>query len=272
MTSEDFSEVMEQFDNYYDEHGKNLLMLPNKITSLIGSDNLADALDDIGKILLQLNNRREAYAYKMGVILSAVKAKLPHGSYEKWVEDKLPFSLSLARVLVKVAREFSYNPQLVVDLGIAKAEIISRIKNLDERDRFINGSHIIGGKNRNVFKMSKSELISAYRKYMLFPEQQKKIPESILLEITKTSIITDRNDYLLYLKKVREHVNNLVARLEKDQKDNDSDEILSKIFSVSKQTIYKEMKSGKFGEPVRIGRAYKIPKIFIWNKFFINYN
>jgi len=48
-------------------------------------------------------------------------------------------------------------------------------------------------------------------------------------------------------------------------------EDLIKIFGVSKQTIYKEIKNGKFGTPIKIGRAYKIPRIFVLNKFFANY-
>ena len=43
---------------------------------------------------------------------------------------------------------------------------------------------------------------------------------------------------------------------------------LANIFDVSKQTIYKEMKCGKFGTPIKIGRAFKIPKKFIIQKYF----
>ena len=46
---------------------------------------------------------------------------------------------------------------------------------------------------------------------------------------------------------------------------------LMEIFRVSKATIYKEIQDGKFGTPIRIGRAYKIPKIYIWDKFFKGY-
>jgi len=46
---------------------------------------------------------------------------------------------------------------------------------------------------------------------------------------------------------------------------------LSEIFEVSKQTIYKEMKEGKFGTPIQIGRAYKIPKIYILHRYFHGY-
>ena len=46
---------------------------------------------------------------------------------------------------------------------------------------------------------------------------------------------------------------------------------LTEIFGVSKQTIYKELKDGKFGTPIFIGRTFKIPRLYILNKFFTNY-
>jgi len=46
---------------------------------------------------------------------------------------------------------------------------------------------------------------------------------------------------------------------------------LSEIFQVSRNAIYKEIKSGKFGEPIKIGREFRISKVFVWNAF-ICYN
>ena len=46
---------------------------------------------------------------------------------------------------------------------------------------------------------------------------------------------------------------------------------LMKIFDVSKAIIYKEIKQGKFGTPICIGRSFKIPQIYVYNKFFANY-
>ena len=43
---------------------------------------------------------------------------------------------------------------------------------------------------------------------------------------------------------------------------------LAEIFSVSKKTIYKEIHEGKFGKPIQIGRAFKIPKIYVLKRFF----
>jgi len=46
---------------------------------------------------------------------------------------------------------------------------------------------------------------------------------------------------------------------------------LTKIFNVSKTTIYKEIKQGKFGVPIQVGRAFKIPKNYVLKKYFSNY-
>ena len=43
---------------------------------------------------------------------------------------------------------------------------------------------------------------------------------------------------------------------------------LATIFGITKQTVYREMKQGKFGTPIQIGRAYKVPKIYILNRYF----
>ena len=56
-----------------------------------------------------------------------------------------------------------------------------------------------------------------------------------------------------------------------DYKDLLSISDLSNIFDVSKNTIYKSVQGGKFGTPIRIGRAYKIPKIYVIRNFFYNY-
>ena len=46
---------------------------------------------------------------------------------------------------------------------------------------------------------------------------------------------------------------------------------LAEIFNVSRNTIYKEIKAGKFGTPIQIGRALKVPRMYVWNKFIQDY-
>ena len=44
-------------------------------------------------------------------------------------------------------------------------------------------------------------------------------------------------------------------------------EDLTKIFRVSKQTVYKNIREGKFGKIIKIGRAIRIPKLYILKKY-----
>jgi len=46
---------------------------------------------------------------------------------------------------------------------------------------------------------------------------------------------------------------------------------LSEILGISKQTTYKEIKKGTFGKPWVFGREYRIPKVYIVEKFLNGY-
>ena len=43
---------------------------------------------------------------------------------------------------------------------------------------------------------------------------------------------------------------------------------LAEIFKISKTTAYKGIKDGKFGTPIKIGRAFLFPKVHIISRFF----
>jgi len=42
---------------------------------------------------------------------------------------------------------------------------------------------------------------------------------------------------------------------------------LSEILGISKQTVYCEIRSGKFGEPLKFGREYRISKLYLIEKY-----
>ncbi|MCL2621234.1 MAG: helix-turn-helix domain-containing protein [Defluviitaleaceae bacterium] len=46
---------------------------------------------------------------------------------------------------------------------------------------------------------------------------------------------------------------------------------LSVFLGVSKQTVYKEIKDGKFGAPIKFGRSYRIPKVYIQQRYLVGY-
>lgn len=43
---------------------------------------------------------------------------------------------------------------------------------------------------------------------------------------------------------------------------------LSNVFGISKQTAYKEIKLGKFGGPLKFVREYRIPKVYVVQRYF----
>lgn len=45
---------------------------------------------------------------------------------------------------------------------------------------------------------------------------------------------------------------------------------LAKILKISKATVYKEISSKKFGEPIKIGKMYRIPKLAVVDYFLKN--
>ena len=47
---------------------------------------------------------------------------------------------------------------------------------------------------------------------------------------------------------------------------------LSEFLGVSLQTIYKEIRDGKFGTPVKFGREFRIPKVYIQQRYFGGYS
>ena len=42
---------------------------------------------------------------------------------------------------------------------------------------------------------------------------------------------------------------------------------LSNFLGISKQTVYKEIKEGKFGEPIKFGREFRVAKVYIVDKY-----
>jgi len=47
---------------------------------------------------------------------------------------------------------------------------------------------------------------------------------------------------------------------------------LSEFLGISKQTVYGEIKMGKFGIPIRFGRSYRIPKKYIAQRYLGGFN
>ena len=46
---------------------------------------------------------------------------------------------------------------------------------------------------------------------------------------------------------------------------------ISEIFGISLQAVYKEIHGGKFGKPLKFGREFRIPKVYIQQRYFGGY-
>ena len=46
---------------------------------------------------------------------------------------------------------------------------------------------------------------------------------------------------------------------------------LATFLGVSKQTVYNEIREGKFGVPLKFGRTYRIPKVYIAQRYLAGY-
>lgn len=93
---------------------------------------------------------------EIGKRLNEAKNQLSHGEWSDWLENKVEFSESSAQRFMRLAKEYS-NPSPVTDLGASKALILLSLPE-EEREDFINETHVINGNEKSVSDMSKREL------------------------------------------------------------------------------------------------------------------
>lgn len=99
---------------------------------------------------------------EIGRRLIRAKELLPHGAWAGWLEEKVEFSERSAQNFMRVAKEYSSNPQPVADLGIAKALLLLQVPE-EEREAFIEQPHETADGEKTVAEMSKRELEKVIR-------------------------------------------------------------------------------------------------------------
>lgn len=99
---------------------------------------------------------------EIGRRLIRAKELLPHGAWAGWLEEQVEFSERSAQNFMRVAREYSANPQPVADLGLAKALLLLQVPE-EEREEFIEMPHTVGEEEKTVAEMSKRELEKVIR-------------------------------------------------------------------------------------------------------------
>lgn len=134
-----------------------------------------DKCRPIEQITLEINFYKEQTAQniiEIGKRLIEAKQQLPHGEWQSWLQDKVEFTVKTAQRFMKVAREFSKttpvsflgssNPAPMQDLPYSKLLAILQVPE-DEREEFLQASHLVNGEEKTVDEMSRRELQAAIK-------------------------------------------------------------------------------------------------------------
>lgn len=97
----------------------------------------------------------------IGRCLNEAKEVLSHGEWLPWLTEKVEFSERTAQNFMRLSREWS-NPQALADLGAVKALALLALPP-EERDRFLDEPHDVGGAEKTVVDMTSRELDKAIR-------------------------------------------------------------------------------------------------------------
>ncbi|TQI66749.1 DUF3102 domain-containing protein [Clostridium sp. KNHs216] len=118
----------------------------------------------IDQITLEINFYKAQTAQniiEIGKRLIEAKQQLQHGEWLPWLRDKVEFSVNSADNFMKIAREYS-NSQPVVNLSYTKLLALLQVPE-DEREEFLQETHLVDGQEKTVSEMSKRELQEAIK-------------------------------------------------------------------------------------------------------------
>ena len=109
--------------------------------------------------IIQLKQDAGSAILGIGQRLIEAKAMLSHGEWLPWLEERVEFSESSAQRFMKLAREWR-NPSTLQVLGASKALTLLALPP-EERDVFIEETHVVNGEEKHVQDMSARELKKA---------------------------------------------------------------------------------------------------------------
>ena len=101
---------------------------------------------------------------EIGKLLVEAKSefkKLGHGSWLKWLRNNVEISIVTAQRLMRLATELD-NASPVTHLGYTKSFILLGLQP-DEREKFMQETHIVNGVEKNADELSKRELEQAVK-------------------------------------------------------------------------------------------------------------
>ncbi len=118
----------------------------------------------IDQITLEINFYKQQTAQniiEIGKRLIEAKQQLQHGEWIPWLHNKVDFSEISAQRFMRIAKEFA-NPSPVTDLPYTKLLELLQVPE-DEREEFLQETHLVDGQEKTVSEMSKRELQQAIK-------------------------------------------------------------------------------------------------------------
>lgn len=99
---------------------------------------------------------------EIGRLLIEAKKQLKHGEWLPWLKEKVDFSERTAQNFMKCAEKYGENPNIVADLGAAKALALLALEP-SEREEFAAEKHEVNGEEKSAAEMTLAELKQAIR-------------------------------------------------------------------------------------------------------------
>ena len=131
----------------------------------------------IEQITVEINFYKKQTAQniiEIGKRLIEAKKQLKHGEWLPWLRDKVSFTERTANNFIRVAEHYS-NRKPVSDLPYTKLLALLQVPE-DEREDFMQETHIVNGQEKTVPDMSKRELQQVIKEKNK-AEEEKKIAE-----------------------------------------------------------------------------------------------
>lgn len=117
--------------------------------------------------ILKAKNNIEYNIYDLGMGLYNAKQLVEHGKWDKWLADNVDFSIRTAQRYIKCYKEMNelkYISDNTENLSDSKLIVLCDVKKEDRED-FIQQTHVINGEEKNIGKMSVRELQNVIKEY-----------------------------------------------------------------------------------------------------------
>ncbi len=133
---------------------------------------------NIEQITLEINFYKQQTAQnilEIGKRLIEAKQQFQHGEWLPWLRDQVQFTERSAQNFMRIAEEFS-KTKPVADLPYTKLLALLQVPE-EDREEFIQETHLVGGREKTIADMSKRELEQAIKERDESKEKAKSLEE-----------------------------------------------------------------------------------------------